>query len=48
MVRNLFDESSVNWLGTSDYGDLFGDDRFRYVRTLQRPRTISLSFSKKW
>jgi outer membrane receptor protein involved in Fe transport len=48
VVRNLFDESGYNYLGTSDYGDYFGDARFRYVRTLQRPRTISLSFSKKW
>jgi outer membrane receptor protein involved in Fe transport len=48
VVRNLFDESGYNYLGTSDYGDYFGDPRFRYVRTLQRPRTISLSFSKKW
>jgi len=48
VVRNLFDESGYSYMSSSDYGDLFGDSRFRYVRTLQRPRTISLSFSKKW
>lgn len=48
IVRNLFDEDDVGWLSSSDYGDLFNDPRFRYVRTLQRPRSISLSFSKKW
>ena len=48
VVRNLFDEHGINWLGSSDYGEIFGDPRFRNVVTLQKPRTISLSFSKKW
>ena len=48
IVRNLFDEADVGWLSSVDYGSDFGDPRFRYVRTLQRPRSISLSFTKKW
>jgi outer membrane receptor protein involved in Fe transport len=51
MVRNLFDEKGINWLSTSTYGDdlpAFSDDRFHHLRTLQRPLTVSLSFSKKW
>jgi len=54
VVRNLFDDTGINYLSSSDYssgtGDVlpWTDDRFRYVRSLQRPRTIALSFSKKW
>jgi len=54
VVRNLFDEKGVDWLGTSDYSSDAGDvlpwteSRWRYVRSLQRPRTIGLTFSKKW
>jgi outer membrane receptor protein involved in Fe transport len=48
IVRNLFDEKGINYLNPNNYGELFGDPRFRYIRTLQQPRTISLSFSKKW
>jgi outer membrane receptor protein involved in Fe transport len=48
IVRNLFDEADIGWLSTADYGSDFGDPRFRYVRSLQRPRSISLSFTKKW
>ncbi len=48
IVRNLFDEADMGWLSSADYGTFFGDSRFRYVRTLQRPRTISLSFTKRW
>jgi outer membrane receptor protein involved in Fe transport len=55
VIRNLFDEDGVSWMSTTDYGSAvlypntgFDDPRFRYVRTLQRPRSISLSFSKKW
>jgi len=32
----------------SDYGESFGDPRFRYRVTPQRPRTVSLSFTKRW
>jgi outer membrane receptor protein involved in Fe transport len=48
IVRNLFDEADVGWLSSADYGSFFDDSRFRYVRTLERPRTISLSLTKKW
>ena len=55
VVRNLFDERGVNWMSSSDYSTgpdelscLAGDDRWKHVRSLQRPRTIGLSFSKKW
>jgi outer membrane receptor protein involved in Fe transport len=48
IVRNLFDETGYNYISGSNYGELFDDSRYRYVRSLQRPRTISLSFSKKW
>ena len=47
-IRNVFDQHNVDWMGSTDYGALFGDPRFRYSRTLQRPRTVSLAFSKKW
>ncbi|MBM4220205.1 MAG: TonB-dependent receptor [Gammaproteobacteria bacterium] len=54
VVRNLFDERGLNYLSSSDYSSgpndvlPWTDDRFRYLRSLQRPRTIGLSFSKKW
>ena len=48
IVRNLFDESRAGFLGDTDYGEFFGDPRFRYRTTPQRPRTISLSFTKRW
>jgi outer membrane receptor protein involved in Fe transport len=52
IVRNLFDETGYNYISGSNYGDSpfigWDDPRYRYVRSLQRPRTISLSFSKKW
>jgi outer membrane receptor protein involved in Fe transport len=54
VVRNLFDERGVDWLGASDYSSGAGDvlpwteSRWRYVRSLQRPRSIGLTFSKKW
>jgi outer membrane receptor protein involved in Fe transport len=48
IVRNLFDEQGYDYLSSSDYGALFGDPRWRYVRTLQRPLTVGLSFTKKW
>jgi len=53
VVRNVFDETGVNWISSSNYSldgstALPADPRFRYVRTLQKPRTISLSFTKKW
>jgi outer membrane receptor protein involved in Fe transport len=54
VVRNLFDERGVNYMSSSDYSSgpndvlPWTDDRYKYVRSLQRPRTIGLSFSKKW
>jgi outer membrane receptor protein involved in Fe transport len=51
IIRNLFDEKGVNWLSSttaSSYAEFFGDPTNRYVRTLQQPRTVSLSFTKKW
>ena len=48
IVRNLFDKKSINWQSDTNYGELFGDSRYRYVRTLQEPRTISLALSRKW
>jgi len=48
IIRNLFDENGINWLSPYDWGSLFDDPRYRYVRTLQQPRTISVAFSKKW
>src|SRR5688500_11573896 len=48
IVRNLFDEDDAGYMSGSDYGEFFGDDRFRYRVTPQRPRTVSLSFTKRW
>jgi iron complex outermembrane recepter protein len=48
IVRNLFDNHSSGYLSSSDYGESFGDTRFRYRTTPQRPRSISLSFTKRW
>jgi iron complex outermembrane recepter protein len=48
VVRNLFDDDSYNYISSSNYGELFGDPRYRYIRSLQRPRTIGLSFTKRW
>ncbi len=49
IVRNLFDEKGYNYLlADSGYEDSFGDPRYKNTRSLQRPRSISLSFSKKW
>jgi len=48
VVRNLLDDKGRNWQSGTDRGELFDDPRWRYVRGLQRPRSISLSFSKKW
>jgi iron complex outermembrane receptor protein len=48
IIRNLFDSSDAGYMSGSDYGEFFGDSRFRYRVTPQRPRTISLSFTKRW
>jgi iron complex outermembrane receptor protein len=48
IVRNLFDEDAAGYMSGSDYGAFFDDPRFRYRVTPQRPRTVSLSFTKRW
>ena len=52
IVRNLFDEQGYNYISSNNYGDSpaigWSDPRYKYIRSLQRPRTISLSFTKKW
>ena len=54
IIRNLFDEDDAGYISGSDYGEFFGgtnsgpDSRFRYRVTPQRPRTVSLSFTKRW
>ncbi len=48
IIRNLLDENNAGYMSASDYGEFFGDSRFRYRTTPQRPRSISLSFTKRW
>ena len=48
VVRNVFDDSGLNWLSSSWYGEFFSDPRWRHVRGLQQPRSVNLVFSKKW
>jgi outer membrane receptor protein involved in Fe transport len=48
IVNNVFDENGINNISGTWRGEAFGDPRYKYTRTLQRPRTISLSFTKKW
>ncbi len=54
IVRNVFDDASYSYLSGSWYGEDFtgvnadGDPRWKHVRTLQRPQSVYLSFSKKW
>ncbi len=48
IVRNALDDAGMTWLSSTDRGELFEDPRFRHVRGLQRPRSVDLSFTKKW
>ena len=48
IVRNVFDDAGYSYQSGTSYGDDFGDDRYRYIRNLQRPRSYYLSFTKKW
>jgi hypothetical protein len=48
MARNVWDDRGINNILRSTYVvDWFGDTRFRNERTLQQPRTISLSVRKR-
>lgn len=48
MVRNVWDEAGINWLYTPLAGQAFGDPRFNVTRSLQKPRTISLTVRKSF
>ena len=48
IIRNLFDNNDAGYMSGSDYGASFDDPRFRYRVAPQRPRTVSLSFTKRW
>ncbi|HZF16363.1 MAG TPA: TonB-dependent receptor [Steroidobacteraceae bacterium] len=48
IVRNLFDDKGYNYLSGAGDGEFFGDSRWRYLRSLERPRSLYLSFTKKW
>jgi hypothetical protein len=49
MARNLWNDTGINALIHSDYAGVhFDDPRFRFERTLQRPRTISLNLRKRF
>jgi len=49
-VNNLFDQQTYNWVSTgdNDNADLFGDQRFHNLRSLDRPRTMWLSVKKRF
>ena len=40
IVRNVFDDAGYTYLSSTDYGEVFGDPRFRHIRNLQRPRQL--------
>jgi len=48
IVRNVFDDEGFNYMSGVGDGEAFGDPRWRYLRSLERPRTISLSVTKRW
>jgi hypothetical protein len=49
MARNVWNDTGVNSLYYSSYSsDWFGDPRWRFIRTIQRPRTISLTVRKRF
>ena len=49
MARNVWDDRGINSLYMSSYiGEYFEDPRFQNERTLQRPRSYSLSFTKRF
>ncbi len=48
IVRNVFDDAGYSYLSSTAYGEAFGDPRFSQIRTLQRPLSYYVSFTKKW
>jgi iron complex outermembrane receptor protein len=48
ILRNAFDDAGWTWLSATDRGEAFGDPRFRHIHGTQRPRSLYLSFTKKW
>ena len=49
LARNLWDDRGINSLYMSTYAsEWFGDPRWRNIRTIQRPRTISLTVRKNF
>ncbi|MDH5311921.1 MAG: TonB-dependent receptor, partial [Gammaproteobacteria bacterium] len=49
MARNIWNDTGINALINSTYaGEWFDDPRYRNLRTLQRPRTISLTVRKRF
>ena len=48
IVRNLFDDAGYTYLSSTHYGEFIGEERWRHIRNLQRPRNYSLSFTKRW
>ncbi len=54
IVRNVLDETGYTYLSSSDYsqsianGGFRDDPRYRYLRSLQRPRSVYLNFTYKW
>ncbi len=48
-INNLFDDKVVNGIDNgSSYADFFGDERWRDVRYLSRPRHYGLTVRKTW
>ncbi len=48
IVRNVFDDAGYTYLSSTHYGEFIGEERWRYIRNLQRPRNYALSFTKRW
>lgn len=50
IVRNIWDERAVNEVNNGDNFEAqwFGDPRYQNVRTYQRPRSVGLSFRKRF
>lgn len=48
MVRNVWDDRSVNYLYTPEVGFTFNDARFNRYEAFQKPRTVSLTVRKSF